>query len=110
MATCTGTQIEPVKSMDAAAIELAPLPASPAASYQRQLGTADVENVREPATPPSTAVNALQKWNHPRSNMSRVFACFWSFLVVGMNDGSYGVCCSCPLALLKNCALTMYRH
>lgn len=91
MATYTDTQLEPVKSVDAAAIELAPLPASPVASYQRTLGTADVENVREPASPPSTAVNALQKWNYPRSNMWRVFACFWSFLVVGMNDGSYGV-------------------
>lgn len=97
MATCTGTQIEPVKSWDATAIELAPLPASPAVSYQRQLSTSDVENVREPATPPSTAVHALQKWNYPRSNMWRVFACFWSFLVVGMNDGSYGVCFGCSL-------------
>jgi len=42
-------------------------------------------------SPPSTAVEALEKWNYPRINMFRVFATFWSFFVTGMNDGSYGV-------------------
>jgi len=42
-------------------------------------------------SPPSTAVEALQKWDSPRINMCRVFATFWSFFVTGMNDGSYGV-------------------
>ncbi|RBR17404.1 hypothetical protein FVER53590_11899 [Fusarium verticillioides] len=33
---------------------------------------------------------ALPKWNHPPINKYRTAATFWSFLVVGMNDGSYG--------------------
>jgi hypothetical protein len=92
MATCTDTQTEPV-SFSIDAIELAPLPDSSATSIQRKLGTSDPESVREEEIPPLTAVNALQKWNSPRVNMWRVFACFWSFLVLGMNDGSYGVSC-----------------
>lgn len=40
--------------------------------------------------PPSNAVEALQRWNTPRINMWRVLATFWSFFVVGLNDGSYG--------------------
>jgi len=34
---------------------------------------------------------APPKWNHPPINKYRTAATFWSFLVVGMNDGSYGV-------------------
>ncbi|TVY26956.1 Bypass of stop codon protein [Lachnellula hyalina] len=50
----------------------------------------NLENTRDEETPPSTAVEARQKWNSPRINMWRVFATFWSFFVMGMNDGSYG--------------------
>jgi hypothetical protein len=88
MATCTHTQTEPI-SFGIDTIELAPLPEQP--SNQRKLGTADPESVSEEAIPPLTAVNALQKWNSPGGSMWRVFAAFWSFFVVGMNDGSYGV-------------------
>ena len=34
---------------------------------------------------------AKQRWNHPRKNMWKVFASFVCFVVVGANDGSYGV-------------------
>lgn len=33
----------------------------------------------------------LEKWNHPRINICRIFATFWSFLVMGANDAAYGV-------------------
>lgn len=33
----------------------------------------------------------LQCWNKPRRNAFRVAACFFSFIVFGMNDGAYGV-------------------
>ncbi|KAI1063612.1 hypothetical protein LB506_005507 [Fusarium annulatum] len=33
---------------------------------------------------------APPKWNYPPINKYRTAATFWSFLVVGMNDGSYG--------------------
>ncbi|KUJ19598.1 MFS transporter-like protein [Mollisia scopiformis] len=55
-----------------------------------KLGHPDVEDLREEAIPPDTAVEALQTWHSPRINMYRVFATFWSFFTVGMNDGSYG--------------------
>lgn len=96
MATCTDTQTELVRSFGIEPIEMAHLPASPTASFQRKLGTNDPESVSGETIPPSTAVNALQKWNSPRSNMWRVFACFWSLFVLGMNDGSYGVCSQLP--------------
>jgi hypothetical protein len=54
--------------------------------YKRAEEAGDFEE-----TPPSSAVEVLQKWNSPRINMLRVFATFWSFFVTGMNDGSYGV-------------------
>ena len=63
---------------------------------QKRLGISDLEDIRVEANPPSNAVDALPKWNSPPINMWRVFATFWSFFVVGMNDGSYGV--SRPLA------------
>ncbi|MCJ1329325.1 hypothetical protein MMC10_006004 [Thelotrema lepadinum] len=40
--------------------------------------------------PPATAMEALQRWNSPPINRYRVLATFWSFLVLGMGDGSYG--------------------
>jgi hypothetical protein len=87
MATCTDTQTAP----GSFGIELAAIPEDSSESGQRTLRATDPESVREEAVPPRTAVNALQKWNSPRVNMWRVFAAFWSFFVLGMNDGSYGV-------------------
>lgn len=40
--------------------------------------------------PPSTAVASLQKWNNPRINMWRVFATFYSFVILGANDAVTG--------------------
>ncbi|KAL3491004.1 major facilitator superfamily domain-containing protein [Aspergillus germanicus] len=34
---------------------------------------------------------SLVKWNEPRINISRVFATFFSFIIVGANDGTYGL-------------------
>jgi hypothetical protein len=34
---------------------------------------------------------SLVKWNEPRINIWRVFATFFSFIIVGANDGTYGV-------------------
>ncbi|KAE9367297.1 MFS transporter-like protein [Stipitochalara longipes BDJ] len=63
--------------------ELQSLPASKSPKKNPEI--TDLEQ-----SPPSTAVEALQKWNSPRINMFRVFATYWSFFVTGMNDGSYG--------------------
>ncbi|KAL6901757.1 major facilitator superfamily domain-containing protein [Trichoderma evansii] len=45
---------------------------------------------REASTPPEDAFEAKVKWNSPPINKYRVFSTFWSFFVLGMNDGSYG--------------------
>lgn len=50
---------------------------------------------------PTTAVEALQRWNHPRTNTYRSFAAFWGFIVMGMNDAAYGV--GLPINLLYRC-------
>lgn len=81
--------------------ELSPLPSKPKNVFgaetpnsgsnsdsERVLGTSNVRD--EVEQPPGNAVEALQRWNNPRINILRVLATFWSFLVVGMNDGSYG--------------------
>ncbi|KAI5859309.1 MFS general substrate transporter [Durotheca rogersii] len=40
--------------------------------------------------PPDTAAEAVQRWNYPRKNITRVAACFWCFVVMGANDAAYG--------------------
>jgi hypothetical protein len=85
MATSTMTQADPSSS----SFELQPLPAQNSCEENDEV--ADLEE-----TPPDSAVEALQKWNSPRINMFRAPATFWSFFVVGMNDGSYGVSLSLP--------------
>lgn len=40
---------------------------------------------------PTTAAEVKQRWNHPRTNIRRVGACFYSFIVMGANDAAYGV-------------------
>lgn len=41
-----------------------------------------------------------EQWNHPRSNILKTLATFWSFLVMGANDSAYGVSSQCN-SLLK---------
>lgn len=93
MATTTFTTTEP-SSSTASTYELHPLPAKPnniftpnarsGSDFKQQ--TLQISDEK----PPSHAVEALQRWNTPSINMWRVFATFWSFFVLGMNDGSYG--------------------
>jgi hypothetical protein len=91
MATHTITQADPSSSV----FELHTLPTSN--PPEQKTNPIDLQDV----TPPNTAVEVLQKWNSPRINMLRVFATFWSFFVVGMNDGSYGVTPPLPSKLPK---------
>ena len=46
-----------------------------------------VENLPSPTT---QAAEKLERWNHPRSNLFRTMAAFWSFVVMGSNDAAYG--------------------
>jgi hypothetical protein len=88
MSTYTMTEAEPSSS----GIELQSfsVPQSNTQSEQK-LGISDPEDIRTDTAPPTEAVEALQRWNSSRIQMWRVFATFWAFFVVGMNDGSYGV-------------------
>lgn len=47
-------------------------------------------DVISPLPVPSTVSQPLERWNHPRGNTPRVFAAFWSLMVLGMNDAAYG--------------------
>ncbi|RDL41656.1 uncharacterized protein BP5553_01635 [Venustampulla echinocandica] len=88
MATGTVTQTEPASS----GIELkavSPLDKSSSGDVEKA-GITDPEDVSSNTTPPPEAVEALQKWNSPPIHKYRVFATFWAFFVLGMNDGSYG--------------------
>jgi hypothetical protein len=88
MSTYTMTQAEPSSS----GIELQSFSVSGSQSQSEQkLGISDPEDIRTDTAPPTEAVEALQRWNSSRIQMWRVFATFWAFFVVGMNDGSYGV-------------------
>lgn len=39
---------------------------------------------------PTTVSHTVERWNQSRVQVLRVFAAFWSLLVMGMNDGAYG--------------------
>lgn len=39
---------------------------------------------------PTTVSHTVERWNQSRVQVCRVFAAFWSLLVMGMNDAAYG--------------------
>lgn len=39
---------------------------------------------------PITATEAAERWNRPQVNIFRVMACFYGFMVMGMNDAAIG--------------------
>ncbi|KAK8045618.1 hypothetical protein PG993_005642 [Apiospora rasikravindrae] len=45
----------------------------------------------DPSSPPPTAAEVVQRWNYPKSNVPKIGACFWSFIVMGANDAAYGI-------------------
>ncbi|KAE8156373.1 major facilitator superfamily domain-containing protein [Aspergillus tamarii] len=40
---------------------------------------------------PPQIIHQAERWNHPRSNILKTLATYWSFLVMGMNDAAYGL-------------------
>ncbi|KAK7942411.1 uncharacterized protein PG986_011524 [Apiospora aurea] len=50
------------------------------------------EEGQDPSSPPPppTATQVVQRWNYPKSNVPKIGACFWSFVVMGANDAAYG--------------------
>ena len=51
---------------------------------------------------PTTATEIALRWNYPRYNVFRTAATFFAFVIMGMNDGVYGVRCpNCTLSSNK---------
>lgn len=42
--------------------------------------------------PPPNAQAEVERWNYPKSNVSRLGFAFLSFIIAGMNDAAVGVC------------------
>jgi hypothetical protein len=51
----------------------------------------DEESVPGPGA--GAVAEVKERWNYPRTNIPRVGACFYSFIVMGANDAAYGVSC-----------------
>jgi len=60
-------------------------------------GSTDEESVPGPGL--GTVAEVKERWNYPRTNIPRVSACFYSFIVMGANDAAYGVS-YCPPSLV----------
>ena len=70
---------------------------------QDSLATDPIDDIRGDLPPPSTAVEALQRWNSPPGNKWRLFATFFAFTVVGLNDAANGVPPPTPLLPVLRC-------
>lgn len=94
--------ISPNGGSSTAVMEVQPIPLTPlqkdtagpsSTEPCRQIskdGTPERPDDASPLPPPTTATEIKQRWNAPRSNIPRVAACFWSFVVMGSNDAAYG--------------------
>jgi hypothetical protein len=58
-------------------------------SPNEKLSVADVGE--EPIRPVTTGRSILQQWNRPRINLWRFLTTLFNFLMMGLNDGSFGV-------------------
>ncbi|KAG5794592.1 hypothetical protein H9Q69_006354 [Fusarium xylarioides] len=72
------------------AIDLESLPQLSHRGEEEGRQPADVVQEEVDINTSSQETIAPPEWNHPPINKYRTAATFWSFLVVGMNDGSYG--------------------
>jgi len=50
----------------------------------------DTDSPTDLPSPTTHPVAKLEQWNHPRSNLFKTMAAFWSFVVMGSNDAAYG--------------------
>ncbi|KAL5365058.1 major facilitator superfamily domain-containing protein [Aspergillus floccosus] len=56
----------------------------------------DIPSPASPASPhdspePAHIFTEMERWNQSRSNVLKILATFWSFLVMGANDAAYGL-------------------
>ncbi|KAB8071885.1 major facilitator superfamily domain-containing protein [Aspergillus leporis] len=51
----------------------------------------ELQSFDVPTQEPTRVFHQAERWNHPRSNILKTAATYWSFLVMGMNDAAYGL-------------------
>lgn len=97
---CSGSstaviELEPVHLVHHGVSEPAKQSSSPVARSLRRNDTDDSQdaNDRNESLPsPTTASQEIvERWNYSKMNIARTFAAFWGFVVMGMNDATYGV-------------------
>jgi hypothetical protein len=52
--------------------------------------TQDPDTLTDLPSPTTHPTAKAEQWNHPRSNLFKTVAAFWSFVVMGSNDAAYG--------------------
>ncbi|OQE07059.1 hypothetical protein PENVUL_c015G08625 [Penicillium vulpinum] len=50
-----------------------------------------LQHENQPSSSESSYQLTEEKWNYPRSNISKTLATFWSFLIMGANDSAFGL-------------------
>lgn len=63
-------------------------------TYSRSEDNNELANIQLEASnspPAGNVFPAIERWNHPKSNIYKTLATFWGFLVMGANDAAYGV-------------------
>ncbi|KAJ9632467.1 hypothetical protein H2203_000872 [Taxawa tesnikishii (nom. ined.)] len=92
----SSTSVVELQTIDTHRVQGEPVKGSPMQTG-RMLGQSDSESIdkygdrNETLPSPTTAPHEIQeKWNSSPTTMYRTFACFWGFVVMGMNDASYG--------------------
>lgn len=78
-------------SRQADTVELQQLPAPTPISEPVGEGSDTRADSQDLISPPDTAVAAVEKWNSSTTNVLRICATYWAFLVMGANDAAYGV-------------------
>lgn len=87
--TCVVEQ--PIELQDVSSYLSRPQDTKPAASSNVSKRASQDDDPVENLPPPTTqAAEKLERWNQSRTNLSRSFAAFWSFVVMGSNDAAYG--------------------
>lgn len=58
----------------------------------KSLGSRDTgdDDRNETLPSPTIATDQVETWNYPRRNIYKVSAAFWAFVIMGLNDATYG--------------------
>ncbi|KAK5165454.1 uncharacterized protein LTR77_008983 [Saxophila tyrrhenica] len=69
----------------------ASIPGRSLASADRKIDDDNASDRNETLPSPTTApTEHVESWNNPRINIYRLAATFWAFVIMGMNDATYG--------------------